>query len=320
MEQVKSMMTHTKIVGMAVGVVAICCVSISVSAQEAANKAVNKAVDDFVESIRTGQTLQLVPKDLISGSSNDVVDKAAAFQNDPLPLVRYFAAILTRDAAKSTTDGPIRQKAVSHLTTAMTDADPLVWQHAAKYLLQFSEEDFDENARALIAANVQSESPRREEIRVAGQARITALLPRLAELLIDERAVEDADYAGRWYGTVGWAARLARARMGINADSVHAIATVEAEEDAIVRVTILLRDLAYIGQPDTLRTLRSYVASDAVLPSEHPPRPGSPYHQYAIDVLAEFAEGFPFAAEGPGGYTEEDRNRVLTWLDDRLQQ
>ena len=64
------------------------------------------------------------------------------------------------------------------------------------------------------------------------------------ESKIDETKYDSSIYGGKWYGSVGWATRLALARMDSKKDIDRAIMLVESEPNAVIRVTRLLKDLA----------------------------------------------------------------------------
>ena len=283
-------------------------------------KAVTDATDVCMDSVREGGPVQMVPKSLLSEYPNAALAGAAKYLEDASPKVRHFSLILTHTVGNATDDKATRQTVVNQLLGGLNDGEPLVWQHAAKFLMEYESGDFDDAARAAIEARVLADNPTREDIRLAGVARLQTVVQRLGALLLDERAAqEDDDQPGRWYGSVAWAARLVRARLGVESDAAHAIAQVESEPDIVTRAGVLFKDLAFIDRPATLQVLSGYVRSDAMLPSAHPPKPGSPVYQYAIDALAEFAEGFPFEAEGPGGYSDDERRRASDWLDERVQ-
>jgi len=203
------------------------------------------------------------------------------------------------------------------LLLACNDLSPLVSGYAAERLRSFEQDDFAPRARALLRPMLAGD-PKDPNfwhlILVAGIAQIREEIPHLGTLLFDE-LVEKANLDGRVsYGRVGWAARLARARMGVEEDVARAIQVVEAESDPVVRVTKLLRDLAYIQHPAAFAAIAKYLESDERLPQVKETAPGTQYAQYAMEVLAESVPDFPVPKKGQGAYSQEDVLQARDWM------
>lgn len=235
------------------------------------------------------------------------------YEKDPSPEVRHLAYTLTWQAGRRG-DAAVRQQVLARQLEAVEDPAPLVSQHAAKRVLDFPADAFDDKAKAAIRKQLEQPTPRREMVLAAGVADLRDELPRLEALLIDESAYERGPHSGKWYGTTGWAARLARARLGVQADVARVIELVEAERDAVTRVTLLLKDLGYTRQPAALAKVREYLDSDERLPTTKPTAPGTPYAQYAIDVLALHVDDFPVGKREPGLYSEAQITAAREWM------
>lgn len=264
--------------------------------------------------IREGQPTTATADDVIRGDAREIIKTAGEFVNDVSPSVRHGAATMIASTGLAHRDQSVRRQAVRALVQSATDAEPLVWQHACENLLEFTTDDFDDAARTAISALLTAESPKREFVRLAGLADMRDEMPRLESLLIDESKYETGAQAGRWYGTVGWAARLARARMGSDDDLRRAIDRVENESEHVTRVTVLLRDLAYTSRPAAYTYLGRYLDDDSELPPTKTGAPGTPYAQYAIDVLAGAVDEFPVPRKYAGGYTDDDIATARVWM------
>jgi hypothetical protein len=116
--------------------------------------------------------------------------------------------------------------------------------------------------------------------------------------------------AGPWYFSVEWAARLALARMGSEADAAWCIERVEADPP-VRRVAYLLRDLAYTRSPLALRAIARYLDSEERLAMAGVK--GCPYSQYAAYHLSGAIDGFPVRAY-VGSFSEADIRRCREWI------
>ena len=130
----------------------------------------------------------------------------------------------------------------------------------AIWLMTFGENDFSAVTKGIIRQALTKDASSRRLIRFCGIANIHEELPRLQKLLIDESEykAKTAPQPGikKWYYTLGWNARLARARMGVKEDIERCIQLVEAEENATERVLRLLPDVGYIRQSKAIKCLK----------------------------------------------------------------
>lgn len=281
-------------------------------AQESRNDIAN-TLSTMMNNIRNEKPVTNSKK-MLAEDPNIVLELLTTYEKDGSPRVRERAYALIWQIAKPHPNPKVRQEATSRLLNGLKDPEPLVWQQSSKYLSDFNSEDFSENTRVDIRQFLNEKEPRREIIRIVGIANMQEEMEMLEKLLIDEPKYETGLQSGRWYGTVGWAARLARARMGSKVDISRAIELVEAEPDDIVRVTVLLKDIAYIRQPEAIKLLHKYLESDKRLPSVKPSIPGTGYSQYALDLLAQLIKDFPVKSVGPGGYSQSEIDLARKWM------
>jgi hypothetical protein len=290
---------------------AVLVIAGSVEAQP--NDPVPSLLGRAAEAARTGAAQGTELATLRRADPKVVLKTTAPYEKDPSPEVRHLAYTLTWEAGRRG-DAAVRQQALERQLDAVADPSPLVSQHAAKRVLDFPADAFTDKSKAALRTRLAEPAPRREIVLAAGLAGLRDELPRLEALLIDESAYERGPHSGRWYGTSGWAARLARARLGVDADTARAIELVEAEPDVVTRVTLLLKDLGYTRQPAALTKVREYLDSDERLPSTKPTAPGTPYAQYAIDVLAQYVDDFPVGRREPGLYSENQITAARDWM------
>jgi hypothetical protein len=201
--------------------------------------------------------------DIAKEYGSKAITALAKYCHDSSSLVRHEAYGILWQIGISSKKNSERQKVVQMLIEGMDDEEQYVRNAIGRWLLSFQAKDFSETSKDLLHKQLTVEEPTREIILVCGVANMTSELPKLEKLLIDEKKYKGP---GRWYGTIGWAARLARARMGSQFDISRCIELVEAEPDPVVRVTHLLKDLAYIRQPESINILQQYLESEERLP------------------------------------------------------
>ena len=278
-----------------------------------AQEDVKADVERMMAEVASGKPLTKSLRQIGSGGEAAVIDAAKAHLSAPVDRVRYHALMLVKQASQRSGDQALRRSGVKALVDALDDSKPLVWQHAAKGLMGFEADDFGNDAKASLQAMLRRPHPRREVARLVGLADLRDQMPRLRELLIDERTHETETSVGKWYGTVSWNARLALARMGDEAAIDWVAAMVRGEANDVIRVTVLLRDLGYVGKAKTQSLLIETLNSDDRLSSTKVGRSGMPVWQYAMDVLASTVEEFPVAAESPGSYSDDNRAAAQVW-------
>lgn len=273
---------------------------------------------ELVREVRQGEPPHHVPGSVLAAQPETALRELQAYEQDPSDRVRWTVYAHYWSLGVSTDRLDIRQAVTEKLLLATSDSAG--GGYTAERLQSFEEEDFGPRVRTLLRQML-AEDPKRTTkdattyrhlVLVAGIAQLRDEIPHLGTFLYDELA--EVGKPG-WWGRIGWAARLARARMGVEEDVVRAIQVVEAESDPVVRVARLLRDLAYTRHPAAIAAIGKYLESEERLPQVKDTAPGAQYAQYAMEVLAENVPGFPVAKKGQGAYTLADLAAAKRWAE-----
>lgn len=268
------------------------------------------------ERIRTEGTWVSIPDAMLAEDPEFTLRMLSAYEDDESSRVRTQSVWQARRLALLSR-GPFRQEAVSRLVRALQDPDVTVWRTAARHLKSFQRSDFTDESKAIIHRLLSDDHRRLDIIWVVGAAGMREELPRLKSLLVDESKYMTGFQSGKWWASVSWAARLARARMGVQEDVQRAIELVELEQDPTTRVTRLLRHLAYTRQPAAFESIAKYLESEERLPPLKSNDPGTSFVQYAMDVLAENLPGFPAKRHNIGAHTGAEIVRAREWINKR---
>lgn len=256
-----------------------------------------------------------------------VVPYVEDYYTDPCDRVRWHAYALVWKIGLAANDVPGRQLVVDKLLARLRD-DPADGnrQWLANRLLQFTSADFSEASRRsvrelLLRALADSKiNPRRDIILLAGVAGLKSELPRLKEF-IDERegklkqeheehlaewrqVVERMPewrkaYHARslmkqyWQSSLVWAALRARARMGVKEDIARCIQLADSHPDEDYKARRLLRELAYVRQPEVVDYIYDYLKSDEVEKVKGRDVVRMSHAQRAAMALAEMLRRFP---------------------------
>lgn len=282
--------------------------------------------------------MRITDEQLKRADPNELLATLAPYAQDTNRSVRSSAyAWLARVATLHPTP-VVRQQAVSQLVESVYDQKD---GNGAEWLMQFTAEDFNTGAKDVIRQATSKERIGVLTVRLCGVANMQDQLPRLEALLIDEVAFvndpnvrvssaagyEDWDphakelqvqlerrFPSKWYHTVGWEARLARARMGVKEDIAKCIELAEREENKAERVLTILPQIGYIRQPEGIQYLRTYLESD-----ERLPRLGAIRLSYAsrvMNILAESLEDYPIKPKPSFNYTDEEIELCRKWMAD----
>jgi hypothetical protein len=119
--------------------------------------------------------------------------------------------------------------------------------------------------------------------------------------------------SGRFYGTMAWAAHLAKARAGDKASLLNVLHATRAEP-VHTQVVVLLGELAYVTQPEVVEFIRGFVFSEERLESPKPSAPGLFHAQYAMSALSRMLSGFPVSYREDYSYTDEEIKEARVWL------
>ena len=218
----------------------------------------------------------------------------------------------------------VRQEIVQSLVGGLTSegqTDRRFHRKYAQFLLNFTQDDFSEHAKAAIVEALQAREPSWRLVLVSGVAQIKETLRRLEEFLFDEVAYANDPnmrLAPEWYFTLGWHARLARARMGVQADVEKCLVLLDTLDD--VRVfTMSLSDLAYMRQPEAIECLKRYFLSDLRLAPANPGGMGEPVSNYLMPIMADCLSNFPVKRRDARNYSQQERERCRRWVTEQKE-
>jgi len=257
---------------------------------------------------------------LRDANATEVLAVLSSYQNDPCWPVRHLAFRYAVWLAELQPQPATRSEVVKQLLQGfIKGAD----RQAANWLLTFKAEDFSGESKALIRQSLAKERPSRGIVLVCGVACMEDQLPILEKMLIDEmkpQAKVERQHGGiTWYYTRGWAARLARARMGVKEDINKCLELVETVEDLDRRVITLLRDVGYIRQQEAIEHLQKYLESDKRLSPVSPPVPGKPVASCVLDILIDCLKDFPVVRKPGRGYKAEQIEQARQWMKQQKQ-
>ena len=264
-----------------------------------------------IGQMRHGLGALITDSDVACANPDALLAALEEYESDPSRDVRRMAYVVDWMVAKEHKSARVRREVVERLLKGFADPEPLVWQDAGRRLMSFESGAFSSKAKASLRSMLSTERPRREAALLAGVAGLDDQKPRLRGLLIDEQKY---DSSGRWYGSVGWCARLALARMGSKQDVARCIELVESEDSDVERVTRLLHHLAYIRQPEVIPVLQRYLESDERLPPVKETAPGTRFAQYSLGILIQIVAGFPVVHKWPGSYSESELATAQKWM------
>lgn len=274
---------------------------------------IHSNIKTYMNELRNNDRISIDSKDITAGETNTVLEILKSYENDTSPRVRERALTYGWSIAKDNPDPGLRREVVSRLVNGLNDPDNLVWQHAGEHLRDFNEKDFTDTTRTVLHQLFIKGDPERINyvIRVIGVANMKEEMDKFGELLIDETKIDSSRLR---YGSAGWAARLARARMGSKADIAHVIELVDMVPHNITRVTYLLHHIGYIRQPEAIEVLKRYLNSDERLPRVKDTVPGSRYCQYALGLLTQIIEEFPVKRNDIGIYSQSEIDQARKWM------
>ena len=266
---------------------------------QAGNQDIEKRIASELDSVRTGS---IKANDYQFNASNEkrVLTFLKRYEHDPVPEVRQRVQAIKAKIAMQSKDTLVRQQVVEEYVKDVSSPDQDIVQYAISRLLTFGEHDFSAKAKKDIVSVFNRLNNNHDFILVCGTVQLKELIPQFKKLAAGFDRTKEG-----WYATTGWYASLALARMGDSQKTDTIIAAVELELDPILRVTRLLRYVAYTRQPDCIKLLQKYLESSERLPSLREPGKGTEFNQYALEYLAQYLEGFPIKAKGIGYTTGE---------------
>ena len=207
-----------------------------------------------------------------------------AYENSSRSIVQLRVLDLKSSIALGSIDTAIRQEVVLDLLH-MLDRGAQVSQFASDLLTRFTEKDFSNKARQVIEAGFSRYQSNHNFIMICGIAQVKNLIPSLEKLAggFDRNNTQT-------YFSQGWFSRLALARMNATPNLDTLIAGVELFPEKSIRVSRLLKQLAYTRHIDAFRLLLNYLKStDTVSDGGFT----IPVCAYATEFLSIYLDGFP---------------------------
>lgn len=268
---------------------------------------IEKKIINELDSVRAGS---IKANDYKFNPSNEkqILFFLKRYENDPASQVRFRVRTLKAKIASQSKDTLVRQQVVEDYVKDVSGADQDIVQYAIARLLTFEQHDFSAKAKKSMLSVFNGLDENHDFILICGTAQLKELIPQLKKLAAGFDRTQEG-----WYATTGWYASLALARIG-DAEKIDAIiAAVELELEPVLRVTRLLRYVAYIKQPDGIKLLQKYLESSERLPGLKDPDKGIEVNQYALEYLARYIDGFPIKSQGIG-FTKEEIETARAFL------
>jgi hypothetical protein len=276
---------------------------------------------------RSGEVISVIVsvEELKRADPQRVLSLLAEYEKDAHLGVRHSVYYYEYAIATAHPQPEVRHEVGERLVRAVVDPnDRRMRAKATKFVLSFTSEDFSDAAKGMLRSALLRKNVHFSEVLVCGVADMKEQLGQLQALVIDELAyAEEAKRTGNkeWYYTTGWAARLARARMGVTEDIERCIKLVDDEieqggyfEGRVgTPVTQLLRDIAYIRQAPAIEYLQRQLGSSRKLWGAHGD-PSEPVASYVLDLLADCLKDFPIEKRPGRWYSPEEIEQVQNWM------
>lgn len=260
-------------------------------------------------------------KDLAEADANEIISFLEPYKKDNDFFIKEIAfKSELRLAALHQQNISLRQKIVDDVVDAQLEPNQTLNPHPYMWLMGFRARDFGDETKAKIFDELKRK-PSKQIIEICGVADIKEGLPLLKELLIDEIAyAADPNRRTQWYLTIGWSARLARARMGVQEDINRCIELAESElKGKPPRILRLFHDIGYIRQPEAIDFLMTYVFSDETIGQVKPTVPGEPVASYVMGILVDSLENFPIKKREERGYKPEEIELCRKWMSEQKE-
>lgn len=268
-------------------------------------------IKDVFSKIESGDTFDNISNKSLLRHPKLSLDMLSRYTEHHNSKVREYAYTYIWQVGYNSDNRNIRNNATSLLVNAIENSDKFVRKNLFNRLVTFDVNDFTQPSINMVQSLVEKIELSPEFIRVFGILELHNEAMWLESLLIDEK-----NHTGKWYGKIAWSARLARARMGILDDIKQAINLVDEEQDHVVRVTLLLDDLIYTRQSEAILYVAGYLDSELRLPRIKENVPGTPYAQYAMDILVRHLPDCPVKRNGSYNfnYSKEEIRQISDWL------
>lgn len=288
---------------------------LNVSGQD--NNTVSSTVHQLIQEARKGIGVTL--KDtILSGKTGKekkvkLLNELENYSNDPSDFIRLTTISLMYEVAEVSDDADTNQDVVNILSQKITDPSLLVSSSAVKLLSRFKKEHFNSSAKAAIMGGFKkNNSPDLAIIKLLGVAGVESSIVDLKKLVKEHSKEDSLPKVGKWYGKLTWGAYLALARMGDRSALDYVIHRVDSEQDEVIKVTQLLKDIAYTRQPGGADYIEKYLFSEERLSAACGGDQGPRVSGYAVYNLAGMIEDFPLPYRP--GYSDKEIELARTWM------
>ncbi len=283
---------------------------VSISTMKGQN--IETKITNMMENTRNQGFVELDETIVSKGNPQEVLNALSAYDEDPLKQIRHTAMILEYQIAQKHPSDEIVAEVVERLAQHSLDEEHIVWQQAARLLLNFYAADFSDKAADTIKDALNRSELSNEIILVGG---IVGHRDEIEKLKVKYQQ-EEANSNYLWDGKPTWACQLALARMGDNIAINEVVSRVTTENEPILKITRLLKDLEYIRQPQAIEVLNQILNSEERLPSVKTGRPGTKYAYHALDLLAKSIKDFPVKSKGVG-CSKQELEDARKWMNEK---
>ena len=284
---------------------------------------IDSNLSEIIRQARNDEPINWIPDEQLKDADpQQVLSLLALYEKDRSWIVRRMVHLYEVRLARLHLRLDIKREVVCRLVRTLVDPNSGLARHCYEWLLFFTENDFSSESKAILHQALARENINRHHVLICGVANIQEELPHLRELLIDEMAYSNdpkTRHSRKWYFTLGWSARLARARMGVKEDVAKCIKLAELEQDSDERVLRILPDIGYIRQPEAIRYLQKYLESDKRLPPVKPTAPGELYASRVMHILAESLKNYPVKKKEARNYTEQEIDVCRKWMSEQTK-
>lgn len=255
---------------------------------------------------RAGEPSIIIEKNLLLKHPGYTLELLDSHSKDPNKRIRYAcAAHAWQIGVAHRPVTPIRKEVVRQLVDKCFDLEGSVWQPAARWLLDFDEQDFTSDVVKTLGDNVIKDPIRDDVLLVVGVANLFILENWL-------KSIEDKHFF----------AVLALARLGDDDAARHAVAYVKQKGTRPGMLNPLLGRLAYTRHPLVLDYLEVYLNRDdgGITRKESGDYSRPPYSKVTLEALAKHWPNFPVKKNNPYKYTDADLQAAREWARNKLRK
>lgn len=225
------------------------------------------------------------------------------YQQDGIPRVRWSANMIARQIGiKASIGTKIRKDAVLQLVKACFDPDSLVWQNAAKWLLEFHEADFTKESQKFLGDNLIIEPVRDQVILVVG----------IANLGVMDRWLRQK--SGKHFNAL-----LALARMGDDEAADDSVARIDKVKNIDLRIRKYLHLLGFTRHRIALEYIASYLDSNEgeITKAQSGDYSAPSYKNIALDIIVKYFPECSIKVVDGRRYSKDDFDKASIWLNQR---